>query len=65
MEIKIISAASDGHVVVTPEKCERIRELLREYVRNVISHYDIHHGALAKARELDDAANPECDILRD
>ena len=29
IEVKLIAAASDGHVVVTPEKCERIREILK------------------------------------
>ncbi len=28
IEVKIIAAASDGLVVVTPEKCERIRALM-------------------------------------
>src|SRR5579859_4752819 len=29
IEVKLIAAASDGMVRVTPEKCERIREILR------------------------------------
>ena len=28
IEVKLIAAASDGYVRVTPEKCERIRNLL-------------------------------------
>ena len=37
LEIKIISAASDGFVRITPEKCERIRELIRPYVEEILA----------------------------
>jgi hypothetical protein len=37
LEIKIISAASDGFVRITPEKCERIRELIRPYVEEIVA----------------------------
>src|SRR5258707_124832 len=30
LEVKLIAAASDGYVNVTPEKCERIRRLLSD-----------------------------------
>ena len=42
LEIKIITAASDhGFVNITPEKCERIRRLIRPFIAEILTEKTI------------------------
>jgi len=52
LEIKIIAAASDGFVNITPEKCQRIRELLLPFIKKVVQAEEMKPIPISAAKDI-------------
>ena len=61
-EVKLIAAASDGMVNVTPEKCERIRTLLDAQVSAAVAAFAAFAEKAAALFETNNCDVPTCDI---